>query len=290
MPEFNAFTIQAACEVLESIYRTNDAIEKLVFQWGLDGIAGNGSMSNKFLAIARAAANDDTPSARTLTGQVSLARAVIAEALKAPEAQRETPSWVKLVAGLRFDGFELVQETVPDPRGKQSIFDDGPSTIEVSSLKRMLPNDLPGLDFREAESEVESLLRRHKFIVAAGHLQMALSAFQRGEWSSANGELRKLYESYLDETANRLGYTGSGDSKARRDFLGSGLRPPFLLEEYNEWHPQKTQFVQGLMNRMHPHGGHAGLSEEEDATFRLQMTLITARHFLRRLDRRVSTP
>jgi len=48
--------------------------------------------------------------------------------------------------------------------------------------------------------------------------------------------------------------------------------------------------VQGLMNRMHPHGGHAGLSEEEDATFRLQVTLITARLFLRRLDQRVSAP
>jgi len=154
----------------------------------------------------------------------------------------------------------------------------------------MLPDALPGLDFREAESEVDNLLRKHKLTVAAGHLQMALSAFQRGEWSSANGELRKLYESYLDEIANRLGYSGSGDGKARRDFLGSGVTPPFLLEEYNEWHPQKTQFVQGLMNRMHPHGGHAGLSEEEDATFRLQVTLITARLFLRRLDQRVSAP
>ena len=226
----------------------------------------------------------------TETGKMKLSRAVVESAVQAPEDVKSEQSWRRFVAGLRFDGFEIVTDRIPDPSGKQSIFDDGPRVIEVAVLRRMLPDDLPGLDFREAESEVDNLLRKHNLTVAAGHLQMALSAFQRGEWSSANGELRKLYESYLDEIANRLGYSGSGDSKARRDFLGAGATPPFLLEEYNEWHPQKTQFVQGLMNRMHPHGGHAGLSEEEDATFRLQVTLITARLFLRRLDQRVSAP
>ncbi|MBB4279347.1 hypothetical protein GGE12_007161 [Rhizobium mongolense] len=43
--------------------------------------------------------------------------------------------------------------------------------------------------------------------------------------------------------------------------------------------------IDALMSRMHPHGGHPGLSEEEDATFRLQINLVTARLFLRRLDR-----
>ena len=161
-----------------------------------------------------------------------------------------------------------------------------PIVVKRQELRRMLPQDIPETDFREAASEVELLLDQHEFPVTRGHLQMALSAFQRGEWSSANGELRKLYESYLNEIANALGYTGVDDSKARRDFLGSGVTPPFLLEEYNEWHPQKTQFVQGLMSRMHPHGGHPGLSEEEDATFRLQISLITARLFLRRYKQR----
>ena len=118
-------------------------------------------------------------------------------------------------------------------------------------------------------------------------MKQAISAFSRGEWSSANGELRNFYESYLNEIATRLGYTGSGDSKAKRDYLGK-LQPPFLLVDYNEWNPnnQKPQYVQGLISRMHPHGGHPGLSEEEDATFRLQISLVTARLFLRRFDQR----
>ncbi|MGO7830645.1 hypothetical protein ACC690_39220, partial [Rhizobium johnstonii] len=78
----------------------------------------------------------------------------------------------------------------------------------------------------------------------------------------ANGELRKFYESYLNEISDKLGYSGGQDSKANRDFLGT-LDPPFLLSDYNEWHAnnQKPQYVPGLMNRMHPHGGHPGLSE-----------------------------
>ena len=151
----------------------------------------------------------------------------------------------------------------------------------------MLPEDVPQTDFREAASEVELLLDQLHLSIAKGHLQQALSAFHRGEWSSANGELRNFYEYYLNEIANGLGYTGPDISKSRRDFLGGVCSPPFLLEEYNEWHPQKTQFVQGLMNRMHPHGGHPGLSEEEDATFRLQISLITARLFLRRYKERL---
>lgn len=152
-----------------------------------------------------------------------------------------------------------------------------------------MPSDVPGLDFREAENEVTLLLDRHGFTVAKGHLRQAVSAFSRGEWSSANGELRNFHESYLNDTAVSLGYVGSDNSKARRDYLGR-LQPPFLLVDYNEWHPnnQKPQYVQGLMSRMHPHGGHPGLSEEEDATFRLQISLVTARLFLRRFDHRAT--
>lgn len=286
MTDFNRLTIVAAVEVIAD-FKAHSDMNVLEVQWDIEKYISTSSKSARIASWSKVATGLD-PFVMTETGKMKFSRAIVELAVQAPDHKRSGPVWRKFIAGLRFDGFEIVVDRVPDPSGRQSIFGDGPSEIEVATLRRMLPDDLPGLDLREAENEVDNLLRKHKLTVAAGHLQMALSAFQRGEWSSANGELRKLYESYLDEIANRLGYSGSGDSKARRDFLGSGVTPPFLLEEYNEWHPQKTQFVQGLMNRMHPHGGHAGLSEEEDATFRLQVTLITARLFLRRLDQRIS--
>ena len=281
MTGFNRLTIVAAVEVIAD-FKAHSDMNVLEVQWDIEQYVSTSSKSARIASWSKVAASLD-PMVMTEAGKMKLSRAVVEVSLKAPENKRSGSSWEKLIAGLKFDGFELIETTIPT--GKEDWLGE-PIMVKRQELHRMLPQDIPETDFREAASEVELLLDQHGFSVAQGHLQMALSAFQRGEWSSANGELRKLYESYLNEIADTLGYTGVDDSKARRDFLGAGVTPPFLLEEYNEWHPQKTQFVQGLMNRMHPHGGHPGLSEEEDATFRLQVSLITARLFLRRFKQR----
>ena len=283
MSDFNRMTIVAAVEVIAS-FSAHSAMEVLEVQWDIAGRSNASSKAARVASWAKIACNDDL-TVMTENGRVSLDRAVVETAITAPEALQDSDSWKKLVAGLRFDGFELV-ETKVNVAAKHYWQNDNAHT--VITLKRMLPDDIPGLDFREAENEVVDLLDRSGFITAKGHLKQATSAFQRGEWSSANGEMRNFFESYMDEIALALGYSGNGDSKAKRDFLGGGLQPPFLLSEYNEWNSnhQKPQYVQGLMSRMHPHGGHSGLSEEEDATFRLQISLITARLFLRRFWQR----
>jgi hypothetical protein len=276
-------TIVAAAEVAADFASHSD-MEVLEVQWGIEGRCSSSSKSARVASWAKLACDEDL-TVMTENGRVSLDRALVETAITALEARRDSVPWKKLVAGLRFDGFEVVETEI-------NVAAEYPwqseVTKNVTTLVRMLPGDVPGLDFREAESEVVAILDRSGFSVAKGHLKQAVSAFQRGEWSSANGELRNFFESYLNETAVALGYVGSGDSKAKRDFLGNNVQPPFLLADYNEWNAntQKPQYVQGLMSRMHPHGGHPGLSEEEDATFRLQTTLITARLFLRRYSQR----
>ena len=282
MSNFNRMTIVAAAEVVSGFSSHSD-MEILEVQWGINGRYGGASKSARVAGMARMAIEEEVE-VITEAGQVSLARALIEHAIKAPPAVKHENYWKKFIAGLRFDGFEVVEtqtEFEPD-------IPWGSSRTETSvELVRMLPSDIPETDFREAEDEITQLLERHGFNTSKVHLKQAMSAFGRGEWSSANGELRNFYESYLNEIAERLGYLGAGDSKNKRDFLGT-LQPPFLLADYNEWNSnnQKQQFVQGLMSRMHPHGGHPGLSEEEDATFRLQINLITARLFLRRFSQR----
>jgi len=281
MTEFNRMTVVAAAEVI-SAFKTHGDMEVLEVEWDIAGRFGTGSKSARVAGLSKIAV-DENPEVMSTSGRVGLARALIESAIKAPIAVKRSESWKKLVAGLRFDGFEIVEIRTEIPPKNAWGFSSTETTVE---LRRMLPQDIPGSVFREAESEVEMLLRRHGFVVAKGHLKRAVSAFSRGEWSSSNGELRNFYESYLNEIADTLGYAGVDNSKARRDFLGGGVQPPFLLAYYNEWDGQKTQYVQALMNRLHPHGGHPGLSEEEDATFRLQITLATARLFLRRFDQR----
>ena len=283
MSEFNRMTIVAAAEIIAS-FHTHDDMKVLEVEWWIAGRCSASSKSARVADLARIACEEELE-VLTQGGQVHLSRALVGVAILAPEHEKCSAAWKRLIAGLRFDGFEIRTTRV-----EVASDESWPSgrTETTTELVRMLPSDVPDLDFREAESEVMSLLDRHEFTVAKGHLKQALSAFNRGEWSSANGELRKFYEGYLNEIATSLSYTGNGDSKARRDYLGS-LQPPFLLADYNEWNPnnQKPQYVQGLMSRMHPHGGHPGLSEEEDATFRLQISLVTARLFLRRFDHRV---
>lgn len=48
------------------------------------------------------------------------------------------------------------------------------------------------------------LLDRHGLTTSKRHLKQALAAFNRGEWSSTNGELSNFYESYLSELADKL--------------------------------------------------------------------------------------
>lgn len=285
MTGFNRLTIVAAIEVIAD-FKAHSDMNVLEVQWDIEKYASTSSKAARIASWAKIATELD-PLVMTEAGKMKLSRAVVELAIEAPERNQRTPSWRKFAAGLKFDGFEIVKDRVPDPSGKQSIFSDGPNEIEVLALRRMLPEDLPGLDFREAESEVAALLKKHKFTVAQGHLEQATSAFQRGEWAAANSQLRSFFEDYLNRVADELGFNEQDIIKDKREFLGC-IEQPFLLASYNEWHKniQKPQYVQGLWSRMHPEGSHPGLSEEEDATFRLQITLITARLFLRRFDQR----
>lgn len=284
MNEFNSMTVVAATEVIAD-FKSHSDMSVLEVQWNLDqqGISSI-SKSARVRDLAQIAIRLNLQ-VMTGMGRMNLARALVETAILAPDSKTQSSEWQKLVAGLRFDGFEIVEIEVPT--SGRNLWSE-PATKTKRELRRMLPDDVPETDFREAANEIDTLLSQLNLPVAKGHLQQALSAFQRGEWSSANGELRNFYENYLNEIADALGYTGKDDSKLRRDFLGADLTPPFLLSDYNEWNAnnQKPQYVQGLMSRMHPHGGHPGLSEEEDATFRLQISLITARLFLRRFKKR----
>lgn len=285
MSDFNRMTIVAASEVVSS-YCSHSEMQILELQWGIEGRVDRSSKTARAASWAKIALMDNPP-VMTERGQVTLARAVIEKAVLVPINKRGN-SWVKFVAGLRFDGFEVDEPVQCTP----ALWDWADSTNDKREVKqitliRMLPEDIQGMEFREAEDEVSVLLNDFGFNTAKGHLEQAISAFQRGEWSSANGELRNFFENYLNEIADALGYSGKNNSKSKRDYLG-GTDPAFLLTEYNEWNSnnQKPQYVQGLISRMHPHGGHPGLSEEEDATFRLQIMLITARLFLRRFKQR----
>lgn len=157
--------------------------------------------------------------------------------------------------------------------------------IENGKLKKMLPEDLR---LPETEDELTTLLDEFGFSTAKGHFTQAVSAHTRGEWAAANAQLRSFIETLFDSIAELLINDKAKlppTSHGRRELLAK-LNPPFLLTELNEWEPNGKGFLQGFWYRLHPHGSHPGLSDEEDSTFRLYLVIIIASHYLRRLNTR----
>lgn len=286
MSEFNRMTIVAAAEVI-SEYKTHNDMDVLEVQWGISGRCDASSKSGRAAKLAQIAIEKNL-TVMSENGLVTLARALVATAIQAPPITKKAAHWNKFVAGLRFDGFEIIETKVMfDPEeywnesAKEAVFE----------LRRMLPEDAPKLDFREAESEIEVLLDRHGFKTAKGHLVQAFTNFTQGNWSSANAMIRDFYQELLDKIAEHFGCDPSVTDDAKRQYLATDQSGPFLYSEYNEWENARGRpsFVLGLWARLHPHGSHSGLSDEEDCAFRFQIILITTRLFLRRFDRRVST-
>ncbi len=130
---------------------------------------------------------------------------------------------------------------------------------------------------------------RFGFVTPIGHLDQAIQKHRSGLWASANGKVRSFVYGLIDDIAERLAPPGAvlpPSGGGRLNWLGK-MRPPFVLPVFNEWDGQGKGFFEAFIRRLQPHGAHPGLSEEEDATFRLHTALIAARLLLRRLANRL---
>lgn len=289
MPEFNRMTIVAASEAIESEHSQNE-FTSLATQWGVEDYCGSGALLARTNNLARVAISM-VIDVHTPSGKQPLSRAMIECAVSffASPKQPDAPYWKKLVAGLRMDGFEIVQPINDDAH--DDIFGNTRRSAGPAELRPMMPEDVPALNFREAESEIEVLLSRHGLQVAKGHLSQAVANFGLGNWSAANAMIRDYYQELLDKIAEKLGCDPKVSDDAKRQYLASDASGPFLFHEYNEWENERGRpaYVLGLWARLHPHGSHPGLSDEEDCAFRFQIILVTSRLFLRRFDKRVKS-
>lgn len=172
------------------------------------------------------------------------------------------------------------------PKLVNSLKRDGYVITDKRRLETMLPENIQLVG---KENELNSLLDKFGFTTAKGHLGQATSAHTRSDWASANAQLRSFMESLFDSIADELfsNKTTLPPPGYQRRKLLAKLTPPFLLPTLNEWEiGGKGGFLQGLWRRLHPQGPHAGLSDEEDSTFRLHLVILTASYYLKRLDSR----
>ncbi len=137
------------------------------------------------------------------------------------------------------------------------------------------------------DDEVSELLKKFGFNVTLGHLQQALDAHARGNWASANAQIRTFMESLFDEIAIEIGAcTEDVQSGHQRRIAIAKVKPEFFNTSANEWDGEGKGFLNGVIRRLHSQGSHPGLSDTEDSTFRLRQALLVAHDLLKRLDAR----
>ncbi len=263
---FTRPTLIAAAELLER--HTQASFDQMVLRLGLEQEipAGTGlSVAKKCgqlgrLVVLRAAMVIDT-----VDGRATLGEAVVREALQLLNLRLKTSPQTAFLRGLARDGF-VVEE---GDRG------------EPVRLRSALPEEV---NLPASDSELHELLRSYQFHTPKGHLDQAIEAHTRGDWAACNAQLRTFLESLFDAIAHHIEPARAAQlatSENRRQLLaGRG----FLAVDRNEWSGDGRNYINGLFKMLHTDGSHPGLSDEDHATFRLHVVLITGRTFMRRLN------
>ncbi|WP_302893634.1 hypothetical protein [Ralstonia pseudosolanacearum] len=271
---FTRPTIAAAIALLD-ITLTQAKFDQMVFRLGLeDSIPFDTSLSvsKKAALLARELAKNGERVIPTMDGQVTLMEAVVREAvsLTSMSTYSRLEQQERLERALALDGFVIQRN-------------EEPGIGETPLLRAALPGEV---HLPETDDEVHQLLKHFAFTVSMGHLDQAIEAHTRGDWAAANSQMRTFIESLFDGIAENIDpaqAAAAGSSENRRAMLA---KLGFLSVQRNEWTVDGKNYINGLFKMLHTEGSHPGLSDEDRSTFRLQLALVTARTFLRRLKNR----
>ena len=270
MPEkiqFSWNTLLRAIDVLENLSHAD--FDALMLDLSTDSVIPYGSSTskrNKANELARFA--KENPTRQTASG--AYLHNEIVEQAKDTVVKSQQSSWDEvgndqhkaLVRALALDGFKLT--------------DDG-------KLRKILPEyvDLP-----EAENELYMLLDKFNMATPKGHLEQAIENHTRGDWAAANGQLRTFVEGLFSDIHRHL-----EPAEAEKGLIPENIRrelalrePPLFDGSLNEWSQDGKGFINGFYRMLHTEGSHPGLSTDETCTFRLHLTMIVARYYLRKAE------
>lgn len=148
-----------------------------------------------------------------------------------------TPKLRRLIEALRIDGFDLMDERIVATT-------PGPAALapQISRLERDL----------EASG----------FVVARNHYRQAVESFVDGRLEAANGQLRSALEGFLLELCSRLTGQTVNDPKAAVD----------RLRNAGHLDGDEAQLLKGLIGVSNNRGAHQGLTDQDEALFRLHFT------------------
>ena len=271
---FRRATLVAASEFLERHTQAsfNQMVVRLELEHEIPEDTGM-SVQKKCARLARVLAAGGDREVETRQGRKSLAEAVVLEAAALAENGSQWKPQQVFEQALARDGYALHWE-------EQGGFTQMWQTKGHAKLVGALP---PELAAERTDDEVHTLLAARSFKLSAGHLDQAVGAHGRGDWAAANAQLRTFVEGLAMETAMELGIAGA-ETMTTENRLRGLAKVGFLSSGRKEWVGDGKGFVNGLVKMLHTEGAHVGLSDADHCTFRLHVTLVTARMWLRRLS------
>ena len=174
---------------------------------------------------------------------------------------------------------EIAQRLLSAGAGRSMVWwDEAVDTLAADGWEydveadRLVPT-VPGVRVAEETSRLEQELSRRGWTDAAGHYRQALEAFARAEWAGSNAQLRSMLEDVLPGAAEAVTGRRPRQPRAAVDVLKDNSS---LAEgEYN--------LLRGLWDLSQHRGSHPGLSDEEEARFRLMFVTSECRFLLARL-------
>lgn len=263
------FSRSSVIELIDAFdFRTHASIENFALRFALEDVVDlAGGVEPKITALKKYLIS--TPAAKGPNGAslvYEIVECLLQERL-APRTQWDTE-------------FRDAEEVFP--KFAHALARDG-FLIEDAELRPVSPEEL---ETGAVESRLELLLDHYLFTTAKGHLGQARSAYVRGEWAAANGQLRTFVEALFIAMADRLGSPKLTSGHAAMNFLAS-LPNPIIDPALNEWESNGKGFMEGFWKRLHTNGSHPGLSDQDDATFRLRLVLVSVGHYLELFSQRV---
>ncbi len=252
------FSRKTILEIINALnFQTHDEVERFAVEFGLEDSIEGAYVKQKGTSIVKYLISN--PDAKGPNGS-KLAIEVIEHIIKKcrglePLSERHP----ELAHSLERDGFKLTND----------------------GLKKILPSELP---IAHQEDQMIAILEKLGFSTAKGHYDQAVAAHARGDWASANSQLRTFVEEFFDKAQNIVCPGNYQTSNERKIALA---KAGFFIKDYNEYLNNGTGFIEGFWKRLHPQGSHPGLSEQLDSTFRLQLVILVIHHFLVRLEKYV---
>jgi hypothetical protein len=116
---------------------------------------------------------------------------------------------------------------------------------------------MEGISIPSKVYRLKQVLVENEFSTSLHHLQEALSSAELGNYSSANSQIRAMFEAFFEELMHRKFGSNCKRGDCRKEFAGK-----FLSKEEND-------LLKAFAKVLHSNGAHPGRGNKQESEFRL---------------------